>query len=100
MIQARDLSKSFRIHQKEVGLLGSVRALFHRKWETKHALRGVSLNVSPGEIVGLVGANGAGKTTLLKLLAGIIHPTSGEAKVLDYVPWERDNRLRNQIALI
>jgi ABC-2 type transport system ATP-binding protein len=100
MIQAKDLSKSFRIHQKDAGLMGSVRSLFHRKWETKHALRGVSLHVSTGEIVGLVGANGAGKTTLLKLLAGIVHPTSGEAKVLDYVPWERDNRLRRQIALI
>src|ERR687896_547880 len=100
MIQVRDLKKSFRVHQKAAGLKGSIQGLFHRKWEDKHALKGVSLDVSAGEIVGLVGANGAGKTTLVKLLAGIIHPTSGAASVLGYTPWERDNRLRKQIALI
>jgi ABC-2 type transport system ATP-binding protein len=100
MIHVENLSKSFRIHEKQAGLKGSMQALFHRKWKEKHALKNVSLKVSPGEIVGLIGANGAGKTTLVKLLAGIIHPTSGSARVLDYVPWERDNRLRKQIALI
>lgn len=100
MIEVNNLSKSFRVHKKAPGLKGSVQGLFNRQFETKHALKGVSLKVSAGEIVGLVGANGAGKTTLLKLLAGIVHPTSGEAKVLNYTPWERDNRLRRQVALI
>jgi ABC-2 type transport system ATP-binding protein len=100
MIQVNELKKSFRVHKKEPGLKGSVKALFQRKWEEKHALKGVSLQVSGGEIVGLVGANGAGKTTLVKLLAGIIHPSSGEAKVLGHTPWERDNEFRRQIALI
>ncbi len=100
MIQVRDLKKSFRVHQKEAGLKGSLRALFNRKWQDKHALKGVTLTVNAGEIVGLVGANGAGKTTLVKLLAGIIHPTSGEAKVLGHTPWERSNEFRSQIALI
>lgn len=100
MIQVHQLSKSFRVHQKEPGLLASVRSLFIRKWVEKQALKGVSLEIGPGEIVGLIGANGAGKTTLVKALAGIIHPTSGTAQVLGFTPWERKNEFRRQIALI
>lgn len=100
MIEVRGLSKSFRVHQKEPGFKGSVRGLFVRKWQDKHALKGVSFNVSPGEIVGLIGANGAGKTTLVKLLAGIIHPTAGSARVLGHEPWKRETEFRKDVALI
>jgi D-xylose transport system ATP-binding protein len=43
-----------------------------------HALKGVSLQVMPGEVVGLVGDNGAGKSTLIKTMSGIIRPDRGE----------------------
>jgi ABC-2 type transport system ATP-binding protein len=66
----------------------------------KHAVSDASFTIGEGEIVGLVGPNGAGKTTLVKMLAGIIHPTAGEARVLGHRPWDRDNRFRRQIALI
>ena len=66
----------------------------------RHAVREVSFDVAPGEIVGLVGANGAGKTTVVKMLAGIIHPTGGTARVLGAVPWQREDAMRRQIALI
>jgi len=46
-----------------------------------HALRGVDLQVSRGEVLGILGPNGAGKTTLLKVLLGIVHPTSGSARL-------------------
>ena len=100
MIDVDGLTKTFHVHKKEPGFAGSVKALFRRERVEKAAVRGVSFHVGEGEIVGLVGANGAGKTTLVKMLAGIIHPTSGSARVLGFVPWERDNRLRRQIALI
>ncbi len=100
MIQAEGLSKTFFVHRKEPGLWGSVKSLVKRTKEPRHAVRGVSFHVGPGEIVGLVGANGAGKTTVVKMLAGIIVPTAGRARVLGYDPWLRDNRMRAQIALI
>jgi len=100
MIHVQNLTKTFRVHRKEPGLMGSLRSLFRRQWIDKHALKGVSLEVNAGEIVGLVGANGAGKTTLVKTLAGIIHPTAGDAQILGYTPWERRNEFRRQIALI
>jgi ABC-type polysaccharide/polyol phosphate transport system ATPase subunit len=61
-----------------------VRGLFFRPAKAfmeVHALQDVSLHVTTGERVGIVGHNGAGKSTLLKLLAGIYHPTRGERVV-------------------
>jgi ABC-2 type transport system ATP-binding protein len=100
MIRVDRLSKTFHVHRKEPGLLGSIRSLVRRDRVAKRAVREVSFAVGEGEIVGLVGANGAGKTTLVKMLAGVIHPTSGEARVLGFHPQERDDRMRRQIALI
>lgn len=100
MIEVKSLGKSFKVHIKQPGLMGSLQSVFFRKWEQKQALKNVDLRIQPGEILGLVGANGAGKTTLVKILAGIIHPTSGSAKVLGFTPWERHNGFRKQIALI
>lgn len=100
MIQVNQLTKTFSVHKKQPGLLGSIKSLIHRETITKTALNSVSLQIQAGEIVGLIGANGAGKTTLVKLLSGIIHPTSGVAKVLGHTPWLRHNDFRKQIALI
>jgi putative ABC transport system ATP-binding protein len=47
-----------------------------------HALRGVNLDVYPGEITMLVGPSGCGKTTLLSVVAGILRPTSGSVQAL------------------
>ena len=45
------------------------------------ALEQVSLSVSPGEVIGLVGENGAGKSTLMNILGGVVEPTSGTIQV-------------------
>ncbi len=100
MIQTSGLCKTFRVHKKVPGFWGSLRSLVKRDWTVKTALSNIDLKIEEGEIVGLVGANGAGKTTLVKILSGIIHPTSGEATVLGFKPWERDDEYLRQMALI
>ncbi len=100
MIEIKNLSKSFKSHKKEPGLKGSLKALFHREEITKLALKSINLTINKGEMIGLIGANGAGKTTLVKILAGIVHPTSGSATVLGHIPWERPNEYRRQMSLI
>ncbi len=100
MIEVKALNKTFTSHVKEPGLKGSLKGLFHRQSVVKSALKSVNLTIKQGEIIGLIGANGAGKTTLVKILAGIVHPSSGEATVLGFKPWERDNQYRRQMSLI
>lgn len=100
MIQTTGLCKTFRVHKKLPGFWGSLKSLVRRDWTIKTALANIDIKIEEGEIVGLVGANGAGKTTLVKILAGIIHPTSGEATVLGFKPWERDDAYLRQMALI
>ena len=77
-----------------------MRGLFSRQFESTTAVRDVNFRVEPGELVGFLGANGAGKTTTLKMLAGLLHPSGGTARVLGYVPWKREDGYRRQFALL
>jgi ABC-2 type transport system ATP-binding protein len=99
-IQVNGLSKTFRTYKKQPGIGGAVRGLFRRQYEQTFAVKDVSFQIEPGELVGFLGPNGAGKTTTLKMLAGLLYPTSGAARVLDYTPWEREDGYRRQFALL
>jgi ABC-2 type transport system ATP-binding protein len=63
------------------------------------ALRDVSLQVSPGEVCGLVGRNGSGKTTLIKIMAGLIRPTSGGGSVVG-LPLDRTQEIRTYVSYV
>ncbi len=99
-IEVNGLTKTFRTYKKQPGFKGAVKGLFHRTYQQTVAVKNVSFKIEPGELVGFLGPNGAGKTTTLKMLAGLLYPTSGSARVLGYVPWERDDGYRHQFALL
>ncbi len=100
VIVTRELRKSFTSVQKEPGLWGGVKGLWSRQTVVKEAVRGVEVSVAAGEMIGFLGPNGAGKTTTLKMLSGILYPTSGEARVLGFVPFQRKPQFLRQIALV
>jgi len=100
IIDVNGLTKAFRTYKKQPGFVGALRGLLHRKYELTVAVKEVSFAVAEGELVGFLGPNGAGKTTTLKMLAGLLYPTSGSARVLGYIPWERNDGYRRQFALL
>ncbi len=100
IIDVRDLTKTYQVFRKGEGLAESIRGLFKRQYTEIEAVRGINLQVETGEFVAFLGPNGAGKTTTLKLLSGVITPTSGQATVMGYVPWERTNDYRRRFPLV
>ncbi len=100
IIHTRGLTKTYRRFEKEPGLRGSIKSLFHRQFVEKCAVSRFDLEIGEGEFVGLIGPNGAGKTTLVKMLTGIIAPTSGEISVLGHTPNKLENAFKMQYAVV
>jgi ABC-type polysaccharide/polyol phosphate transport system ATPase subunit len=82
VIALAEVSKTFVIpHHARRTVFDRLTGRHRTTHETFHALRGVSLQVSRGEFVGLLGRNGSGKSTLLRIVAGIYRATSGTVRV-------------------
>jgi len=80
-ISVEGVSRRFRIHARETRTLKDLFVQRGRNEATDvWALNDVSVDVSRGEAVGLIGRNGSGKTTLLRIVAGIIKPTTGQVR--------------------
>ena len=64
------------------------------------ALRGLDLDVAPGEVHGFLGPNGAGKSTTIRILLGLLRPTSGSVALLGADPWRDAASLHRRLAYV
>jgi sodium transport system ATP-binding protein len=87
VIETDGLSKTFVARKK-------------RRKERIEAARDVSFTCRPGEVYGLLGANGAGKTTTLRMLATILQPTSGTAKVAGFDIRRESHQVRRHVGFL
>src|SRR5690242_5245448 len=100
LIEVENLVKTFRVAERQPGLMGAVGGLFHRRYRAVTALDGISFALEPGELVGYIGPNGAGKSTTVKILAGILVPDAGRCVVLGRVPWRERIAHVRQIGVV
>ena len=99
-IETQGLTKVYRTYKKAPGIMGAIKGLGKREYEETRAADGITFSIEEGEFVGFLGPNGAGKTTVLKMLSGLLNPTSGTARVLGFVPWERRDEMKRQFSLL
>ncbi len=84
VVKLRDVSMDFKLEQsRDQTLKGFTVRLLKRKlkFETFHALEGITFTVRKGDVIGIIGKNGAGKSTLLKIISGIMQPTRGQVAI-------------------
>lgn len=89
IIEVKDLVKTYKVIEKEAGMLGYFKNLIKPKYKEFEAVKGINFNIQEGELVGYIGENGAGKSTTIKMLTGLLTPTSGKVFVNGIVPNEK-----------
>lgn len=100
VIESENLTKAFRVRQKEKGMRGSLRAILRPRIKEVQAVDGISFSVEAGEMLAFIGPNGAGKSTTIKMLTGILYPDGGRARVLDIDPTKQRRRLAYEIGTV
>jgi len=97
MISVNNLTKVYRTPIRGKNFIAD---LINRQYKNIMALDHVSFEIGENELVGFIGPNGAGKTTTLKILSGILFPTFGQVKVLNYNPFDKNPIFLKQIGFV
>ena len=100
VVSVQHLNKVFRRRVRAPGIGGLLASYRHPQWEAIPAVHDLDLHLAEGESLALIGPNGAGKSTTIKILTGILHPSSGEVRVLGLVPWQQRTTLAMNIATV
>lgn len=100
VVAVHQLSRHFEVAERDPGVVSALRSIVRRRTRTVRAVEAVTFDIAAGEVVGFLGPNGAGKTTTIKMLAGLLHPTSGTVSALGHTPWRRDHTYLRRIALV
>ncbi|WP_019508205.1 ATP-binding cassette domain-containing protein [Pleurocapsa sp. PCC 7319] len=100
IIDVQNLTKIYPVAIKKPGFKGTLTHFFRRTYREIKAVQNVSFQIQPEEIVGFLGANGAGKTTTLKMLTGLIHPSQGQVRVANHIPFRRQPQFLRQTSLV
>ncbi len=100
MIKIEHLTKIFKKPIRKEGVLGMLKTLFSRKYETKVAVDDISLTINDGEIVGYIGSNGAGKSTTIKMMCGILNPTNGKIEIDGLEPYKFRRKVAKNIGVV
>jgi viologen exporter family transport system ATP-binding protein len=100
VVHVAELTKIYKVPEREAGLGAAAKALFRRQTRDVRAVESISFDIGAGEVVGFLGPNGAGKTTTLKMLAGLLYPTEGDARVLGHVPSKREREYLRRMTMV
>jgi ABC-2 type transport system ATP-binding protein len=100
MIALRNIQKHFTVYERPEGRFGLLKGAFIRRARTVEALRGISMDIAAGELVGYIGPNGAGKSTSVKIMSGILVPDGGECVINGRVPWKERARHVAEIGVV
>ncbi len=96
LIKVDHISKDYEVIIQRSGAKNVLKNIFHPDTKIVHAVKDISFEIEPGELVGFIGENGAGKSTTIKMMSGILFPTSGNITVSEICPYlKREKNARN-----
>ncbi len=100
MIELKNITKTYKIVQRNAGLGNAFKSYFKREYKEVKALNDISFKINEGEMVGYIGPNGAGKSTTIKIMCGILTPDSGECKINGLVPYKQRSKYVKDIGVV